>query len=81
LIKPITRTLDQIDLDIPTMERWRERLLEAAQQSAYTDLQGKKVPLDETTGIDILGNILESAQQLSPNPNFYGDYHNLGEIY
>jgi len=56
------------------MERWRERLLEAAQQSTYTDPQGRRVPLDETTGIDILGNILESSQQLSPNPNFYGDF-------
>ncbi|CAG9811779.1 unnamed protein product [Chironomus riparius] len=77
-LMPIKRTLDQIDLEISTMERWRQRFLEAVNENAYTDLQGRKVALDETTGIDILGNILEASQQLSPNPNYYGDLHNMG---
>ena len=55
------------------MERWRERFLEAIQQNAYTDPQGRRIPFDETTGIDVLGNMLE-ASRLSPNFNYYGEF-------
>lgn len=35
--------------------------------------------LDETTGIDILGNLIESSI-ISRNRNYYGDFHNLGHV-
>lgn len=37
------------------------------------------MPLDERTGIDILGNMME-ASILSVNPQLYGDYHNMGHV-
>lgn len=36
--------------------------------------------LDERTGIDTLGNIMESSL-LSPNRDFYGDLHNMGHVF
>lgn len=36
--------------------------------------------LDERTGIDTLGNIMESSI-LSPNRQLYGDMHNMGHIF
>lgn len=46
----------------------------------FCDLQqgtGRQVPLDERTGIDILGNLLENCA-LSPNRQLYGNLHNMG---
>lgn len=36
--------------------------------------------MDETRGIDILGNMMESSI-LSPNRQLYGDMHNLGHVF
>lgn len=36
--------------------------------------------MDERTGIDILGNMIE-ASTLTPHRNFYGDLHNMGHIF
>lgn len=38
---------------------------------------GKSLPLDEQTGIDILGNMVE-ATDLSVNKTFYGNLHGFG---
>lgn len=35
--------------------------------------------MTENEGIDVLGNIME-ASIISPNRNFYGDYHNMGHV-
>lgn len=40
---------------------------------------GRRIPLDERTGIDLLGNLMESSI-LSANPELYGDYHNMGHV-
>jgi tyrosinase len=37
------------------------------------------MPLNEQHGIDILGNIIE-ASNLSPNPDIYGNLHNMGHM-
>ena len=55
------------------MERWRERFLEAIHQGSYTDTRGQRKPLDEVTGIDVLGNMLD-ASSLSPNQDYYGKF-------
>lgn len=36
--------------------------------------------LDERTGIDTLGNMMESSI-LSPNRQLYGDLHNMGHVF
>lgn len=53
------------------MERWREKILEAINQGSVINASGARLPLDETTGIDIVGNMLE-ASDLSPNKALYG---------
>lgn len=37
---------------------------------------GENIPLDEETGINILGELIE-ASNWSPNKLLYGDLHNL----
>lgn len=36
--------------------------------------------MDERTGIDILGNMMESSS-LSVNRDLYGDLHNMGHVF
>ena len=38
---------------------------------------GRQIPLDETNGTDILGNIMEPSD-LSVNPTLYGSLHGHG---
>lgn len=38
-----------------------------------------KIPLDEQTGIDMLGNMVESSN-LSINTQLYGNIHNKGHL-
>lgn len=42
--------------------------------------QGKNKDLDEVTGIDTLGNMIESSI-ISPNRALYGDFHNQGHVF
>ncbi|XP_055859174.1 phenoloxidase 2-like [Episyrphus balteatus] len=79
-IKDLDRELDQIKLDVSDIERWRDRFYEAIHQGFAVDESGNRVPLDETRGIDILGNMMESSI-LSPNRQFYGDLHNMGHTF
>lgn len=78
-------------LDLADMERWAERIHEAISQGfviastgndddkscTKSESEVKRVPLDCTSGIDILGNLIE-ASELSLNPKFYGNLHNGG---
>ncbi|TMW44204.1 hypothetical protein DOY81_010718 [Sarcophaga bullata] len=48
------------------MERWRDRIIEAIHMGYAVDERGQRIPLDENTGVDILGNIMESSI-ISPN--------------
>ena len=41
---------------------------------------GNRIQLDDRTGIDILGNMMESSI-LSPNRQLYGDFHNMGHVF
>lgn len=41
---------------------------------------GSRIQLDERTGIDTLGNMMESSI-LSPNRQLYGDLHNMGHVF
>lgn len=73
--KSVIREVDEIRLDIADMERARENYLQAVRNGFAVTPNGQQVPLDEVTGIDILGNMMESSI-LSPNRSLYGNLHN-----
>lgn len=64
---------------VQDLERWRERILEAINLGYVTDYDGRETILDETHGIDILGDIMESSHE-SKNPEYYGSLHNWGHV-
>lgn len=59
------------------MQRWTDRIHLAIDQGFVTEANGKQTLLDETRGIDILGNILEPSD-LNINPQLYGSLHGTG---
>ncbi|KAG8195462.1 hypothetical protein JTE90_002634 [Oedothorax gibbosus] len=78
--RPEGMTLKDInDVGVQEMERWRERILDAINLGYVTDADGRETILDETHGIDILGDIIESSHE-SKNPEFYGSLHNWGHV-
>ncbi|XP_078040688.1 phenoloxidase 1-like [Augochlora pura] len=79
VLKDVNRPVDQLNVDIQDLERWRDRIYEAIHTGTVTGPRGERIPLTEKTGIDVLGNIVE-ATILSPNPNLYGDLHNMGHV-
>ncbi|GAB0086196.1 Hemocyanin, N-terminal [Sergentomyia squamirostris] len=79
-LKDLNRDLDQIKMDIGSLERWRDRFYEAIHQGFVVDASGNRMALDENRGIDILGNMMESSI-LSPNRQLYGDLHNMGHVF
>ncbi|TMW39359.1 hypothetical protein DOY81_015561, partial [Sarcophaga bullata] len=79
-ITDLKRELDQINVDVADMERWRDRILESIHQGFVVDESGNRVALDEQRGIDILGNMMESSI-ISPNRSLYGDLHNMGHVF
>ncbi|XP_059616952.1 phenoloxidase 2 [Phlebotomus argentipes] len=79
-LRDLNRGLDQINMDLGTLERWRDRFFEAIHQGFIVDPQGTRIPLDDNRGIDVLGNVME-ASILSPNRQLYGDLHNMGHVF
>ncbi|CAG9811994.1 unnamed protein product [Chironomus riparius] len=79
VLQNLNRTLDQVVLQITDLERWRERFMDAVNQMAYVDARGQRRALEEQTGIDVLGDMME-ASLLTPNSNYYGDLHNMGHV-
>jgi tyrosinase len=73
--------LDRTDSDtkllIADLERWRDRIIEAIDRGYAERENGDHVELDEKTGIDTLGNMVEPSD-LSVNRKFYGQLHNGG---
>ncbi|XP_061391535.1 phenoloxidase 2-like [Musca vetustissima] len=62
-------------VDVADLERWRDRIMAAIDQGYVQDTAGKRYPLDEVKGIDLLGDIVE-ASSLSINSQYYGSLHN-----
>lgn len=79
-ISDMNRELDQIKLDVADLERWTARFYEAIHNGFAVDPSGNRIVLDEVTGIDTLGNMMESSI-LSPNRQLYGDLHNMGHVF
>ncbi|KXJ82708.1 hypothetical protein RP20_CCG011780 [Aedes albopictus] len=76
-LQDVNRVDNNTNVQVNDLERWRDRILEAIDQGFVLDTQGNRIPLDETKGIDILGDIVE-ASSLSPNQRLYGSLHNMG---
>ncbi|XP_068623411.1 phenoloxidase subunit 1-like [Battus philenor] len=80
VIRDIDRPVDQIKSEVTDLETWRTRFYEAIEANAVLMPNGQRMPLDEETGIDVLGNLMESSA-LSRNRVYYGDLHNLGHVF
>ncbi|EAT36127.1 AAEL011764-PA [Aedes aegypti] len=76
-LQDVNRVDNNTNVQVNDLERWRDRILEAIDQGFVLDTQGNRITLDETRGIDILGDIVE-ASSLSPNQRLYGSLHNMG---
>ncbi|XP_065075620.1 phenoloxidase 8-like isoform X1 [Ochlerotatus camptorhynchus] len=76
-LQDVNRVDNSTIVQVNDLERWRDRILEAIDQGFVLDTNGTRIPLDETRGIDILGDILESSS-LTPNRRLYGSLHNMG---
>lgn len=79
VLSDLDRKADELRIDLTDLERYRDRIIEAIQTKRARTAEGGTIALDEFTGIDILGNMLE-ASVLSPDLNYYGDMHNLGHV-
>lgn len=76
LLQDLNRDDDSLEID--DLLRWRDRIHQAIDQGYVVEFGTERhIPLDETNGINILGNILESSA-LSPNRQLYGNLHNSG---
>ncbi|XP_041769777.1 phenoloxidase 2-like [Anopheles merus] len=79
MISDVARSADRLEVRIADIESWLPRVLEAIDAGFAVSDDGVRVPLDETRGIDVLGNILERSV-ISINRNLYGDVHNMGHV-
>lgn len=70
-VRDVYRAVDQVSIEISTLETWRTRIMEAIRNGFVTTTNGERRQLDETSGIDILANLVERSR-LSVNPDFYG---------
>lgn len=78
-LSDVNRSTDNLRQDVAELDIWRDRFRGAIEQGYIVNTAGTQVPLTEQTGIDILGNIMESSI-LTPNRDFYGDMHNMGHV-
>ncbi|XP_050679709.1 phenoloxidase subunit 1 isoform X2 [Leptidea sinapis] len=79
-IRDLDRPVDQIRSEVSELETWRDRFVEAINTLKVKLPNGREMALDEATGIDTLGNMMESSI-LSPNRQYYGDLHNMGHVF
>lgn len=79
-IRDLNRSVDQIRADVSELEQWRDRFRAAIDQGFAMGPNGRRIALDEETGIDTLGNMMESSI-ISPNRQYYGDLHNMGHVF
>ncbi|XP_072934080.1 phenoloxidase subunit 1-like [Epargyreus clarus] len=80
VIRDINRPANLIQIEVSQLENWKIRFEEAVREMAVLLPNGKKMKLNEETGIDVLGNIMESSV-ISVNRSYYGDLHNMGHVF
>lgn len=66
-------------LNISDMERFEKNIIKAIDQGYAEAVNGQQIPLDNTNGVDVLGDMLE-ASILTPNRALYGSLHNFGHV-
>ncbi|XP_058123431.1 uncharacterized protein LOC131294559 [Anopheles ziemanni] len=74
VLRDLNRIEDDVVLSISDLERWGSRIAESIDGGYVVGPGGARTPLDERTGIDVLGNIMEPSA-LSVNSQYYGNYH------
>ncbi|XP_035911269.1 phenoloxidase 2-like [Anopheles stephensi] len=74
ILRDLNRIEDNVVLTINDIERWGSRIAESIDGGYVVAPGGNRIPLDEQTGIDVLGNIMEPSA-LSVNSQYYGNYH------
>ncbi|XP_058804269.1 uncharacterized protein LOC131671673 [Phymastichus coffea] len=79
VLSDVNRQVDELRFALTDLDQFRERILTAIRTRTIRNANGSQTQLDENTGIDILGNMIE-ASILSPDRNFYGDFHNYGHL-
>uniref|UniRef100_A0A1B0DKN7 Uncharacterized protein n=1 Tax=Phlebotomus papatasi TaxID=29031 RepID=A0A1B0DKN7_PHLPP len=80
VLDDLAREKDKLTVDKSALSRFRDRILEACDKGYALCANNKSVALDDDTGIDVLGNMIQSSP-LSPNQEYYGDLANLGHLF
>lgn len=79
-LNDVNRETDRLTLQIANIEQNLAAIQNAIAEGFVVNTTGTRIQLDELNGIDILGNLMEAAQILSPNPGLYGSLHNNGHL-
>ncbi|XP_058838329.1 phenoloxidase 8-like [Topomyia yanbarensis] len=77
LLSDLNRVEDRVIVTIADMELWTSRIFEAIDSGFANGADGQRIPLDNKSGIDVLGNMVENSTA-SPNADYYGRLHNEG---
>lgn len=77
---------DDFYTTLSTLERWRDRIFDAIDRGCvYTRNKNTNEVvmenIEESDGIDKLGNTIEAVEKLSWNYRYYGDLHNKGHLF
>jgi hypothetical protein len=70
---------DLKNIRVADMQAFEERIKEAIASGFVITQEGEKLSINNTEGINILGEIIEASVN-SRNPNYYGSIHNLAHI-
>nr|CAC04149.1 phenoloxidase II [Pimpla hypochondriaca] len=80
VLKDLNRRDHGLKINIEDLDRWANRLYEAIYTGHVMNEAGVLIPLNETAGIDLLGDMIEASSLLSPNFGYYGSLHNMGHM-
>lgn len=68
----------RLNFDLEDLKSWRDNIYQAIHRRKAVDRHGQEIDLNNDRGIDIIGNMVEASDYLSPDPSFYGNLHNQG---
>nr|QCC26463.1 hexamerin 3 precursor [Octostigma sinensis] len=68
------------NLTLETVDEWYRRVVDAVDAGYVLTKEQQKKELDHTTGINVLGKMLQGGQQTSPNPRYYGHLQRAGHV-
>uniref|UniRef100_A0A182QSW5 Tyrosinase copper-binding domain-containing protein n=1 Tax=Anopheles farauti TaxID=69004 RepID=A0A182QSW5_9DIPT len=78
-LSDVARTAENFNFAISDLEKQLQRVVEAIDAGFVVSPTGQRTPLDNFSGVDVLGDIIESST-ISVNRELYGDTHNIGHI-